>query len=176
MKRSFIITGIGGQGTIFLVKLIGRCSILENLPFIGTETHGMAQRGGTVINFAKVGSFSAPLVRKAGADFLIGLDRDETLRFVDYLKEGGTVVVNAADFPQIPSAKVVSYDVSSLALSGRISPKSLNVFVFGMLSCQDGFPFSKDTVLKALKELNERFYKQNEEALLLGMEVAGCTR
>ena len=39
MRYQIVLTGVGGQGTIFLVKLLARCALNRGLDFIGTETH-----------------------------------------------------------------------------------------------------------------------------------------
>ena len=50
MKESFdiLVVGIGGQGTILASNILGEACMIENRPVKGAETHGMAQRGGSV--------------------------------------------------------------------------------------------------------------------------------
>ena len=92
MKYQVVIAGFGGQGVVFLVKVLALCAGDKNLAFLGTENHGMSQRGGAVSCFIKVGDFSNPVIDKAQADLLIGLDKNETLRNLSYLKKSGVVV------------------------------------------------------------------------------------
>ena len=59
------------------------------------ETIGMAQRGGSVVSHVRVGgSIKSPIIPKHGADVLIAFEPAEAVRCLDYLKEGGTVIVN----------------------------------------------------------------------------------
>jgi indolepyruvate ferredoxin oxidoreductase beta subunit len=55
----------------------------------------MAQRGGAVISHVRWGpEVYSPLVERGRADFLIALETLEALRWLPYLKPGGTVIVN----------------------------------------------------------------------------------
>jgi len=174
MRYQIVLTGVGGQGTIFLVKLLAQCALNKGIDFIGTETHGMAQKGGTVISYLKIGNFRAPLVGEGQADLLLGLYPTETLRFLYYLKPGGTIVTNVeGDFPEISSFKLFKIPASSLAVKGEINPKSLNVFILGYaLRVAENFPFSKEEVERAIVELNPKFAQANLEALNKGYLAA----
>ena len=58
----YIIAGIGGQGILFTSKILGKIAIDKGLPVIGSEVHGMAQRGGSVISHFKIGDYKGPLI------------------------------------------------------------------------------------------------------------------
>ena len=58
------ITGRGGQGVLFLTRILSECALEMGLEVIASETHGMAMRGGSVISTLKVGPFRGPLDRK----------------------------------------------------------------------------------------------------------------
>jgi len=169
MRYQIVLAGVGGQGTIFLVKVLSRCALNRGVNFIGTETHGMAQKGGTVISYLKIGNFKAPLIGKGQADLLLGLYPTETLRFLHYLKPEGYIVTNSSgDFPDLEWFKIRTVPASEMAISGRINPKSLNVFVLGAAIKTEGFPFSKGEVEKAIVQVNPRFADANIEALNQG--------
>jgi indolepyruvate ferredoxin oxidoreductase beta subunit len=96
MKESFdvMIVGIGGQGTILASNILGEACILEGRSIRGAETHGMAQRGGSVESHIRIDGRFGPLIAPGTADILIGFDLLEGLRYSHYLKEGGKMVVN----------------------------------------------------------------------------------
>ncbi|SMO57665.1 indolepyruvate ferredoxin oxidoreductase beta subunit [Balnearium lithotrophicum] len=173
MKYQIVLSGVGGQGTIFLVKVLSLCSLNRGIPFIGTETHGMAQKGGTVVSYLKIGNFRAPLVGEGRADLLLGLYPTETLRFLRYLKPGGTIVTNSdGDFPEFEEFNIFAVDGSQLAVEGKINPKSLNVFMLGYtLKVVNDFPFTKEEVEKAIYQINPRFAEANLEALNKGYSL-----
>ncbi len=96
MKPSFdiLIVGIGGQGTVLASNVIGEACIIENRSVRSAETHGMAQRGGSVESHIRVDGKFGSLITPGTADLLIAFDLLEALRYRHYLPEGGRLVVN----------------------------------------------------------------------------------
>ena len=92
---NILICGIGGQGTVLAAKLLDQAAIGAGLPVHSAETIGMAQRGGSVTSHVRIGDecFS-PLIPYGTADMIIAFEMCEAVRNLDYLKKGGTVVVN----------------------------------------------------------------------------------
>ena len=56
----------------FVTRLLAEAAIAKGLAVLSSETHGMAQRGGTVLSHLKVGDFSSPLIRPGHADLSFG--------------------------------------------------------------------------------------------------------
>jgi indolepyruvate ferredoxin oxidoreductase beta subunit len=96
MTRSFdiLIVGIGGQGTILASNILGEACLIEGRHVKGAETHGMAQRGGSVESHIRIDGLLGPLIPPGQADLLISFDLLEALRYSHYLKTGGKMVVN----------------------------------------------------------------------------------
>lgn len=89
-----LIVGIGGQGTILSSNILGEACIAEGKTVRGAESHGMAQRGGSVESHVRIGGFFGPLIAPGTADLLISFDLLEALRYRHYLRKGGKMVVN----------------------------------------------------------------------------------
>jgi indolepyruvate ferredoxin oxidoreductase beta subunit len=96
MTGSFdiLIVGIGGQGTILASNILGKACLSEGRHVKGAETHGMAQRGGSVESHIRIGGQFGPLIVPGHAALLISFDLLEALRYSHYLKRGGKMVVN----------------------------------------------------------------------------------
>ncbi len=172
MKYQIVIAGFGGQGVVFLVKVLSICAANRNLKFLGTENHGMSQRGGSVSSHIKIGDFHNPLIDYNQADLLIGLDKNEALVNLPYLKKRGSIVVNADIFPKI-QADVFAIDANRLAEKGVFDAKGLNVFMLGVVLAKvKNFPFGIEEVKKALNDLNPKFAKQNFEIIDKAVEYA----
>ena len=170
MKYQVVIAGFGGQGVVFLVKVLALCAGERDLKFLGTENHGMSQRGGAVRCDIKIGDFSNPVIDDGQADLLIGLDENEALRNLHLLNESATVISNAQNpFPKLPF-KVVTVDANQKALEGKFPIQTLNVFMLGVaIANVEDFPFSVDEVKSALFKINPKVAPQNIEVLELGM-------
>jgi indolepyruvate ferredoxin oxidoreductase beta subunit len=96
MTASFniLIVGVGGQGTILASNVLGEACLIEGRHVMGAETHGMAQRGGSVESHIRIDEVHGPLISPGTADVLISFDLLEALRYRHYLTEEGVMVVN----------------------------------------------------------------------------------
>ena len=169
MKYQIVVAGFGGQGVVFLVKVLSICAVKKGYKFLGTENHGMSQRGGSVSSHIKIGDFYNPLIDLAQADLLIGLDKDEAILNLPYLKRGGDVIVNADEFPEI-DANVFATHANKLAEDGVFDAKGLNVFMLGLTLKVKNFPFSALEIKEAIEEINPKFAPQNFEILEKALE------
>jgi len=90
----YIIVGLGGQGILFTSRVLGHIAVSRGEQVMGSEVHGMAQRGGSVISHFKVGDYSSPLVLTGGADLLLAFDQNEGIRNLHFLHPGGKAILN----------------------------------------------------------------------------------
>jgi indolepyruvate ferredoxin oxidoreductase beta subunit len=74
------LAGVGGQGIITASKIIGEAAMIAGENVVLSETHGMAQRGGSVVCTARIGDVSGPLISDGRADVILSLELLETLR------------------------------------------------------------------------------------------------
>jgi len=95
MKQQIIVSGIGGQGVLFLTRVIAQVAVNRGIPVLTSETHGMAQRGGTVLSTVKVGDFASPLIRSGQADVGLLLWEANLPVHKSLLKAGGRLLINA---------------------------------------------------------------------------------
>ncbi len=92
--QNILLAGVGGQGIVSLGHLILQSAINSGYKVKGAETHGLSQRGGTVVFHARIGDVMGPLISKGEADFLISLELAETARYIEYLKPNGTLIMS----------------------------------------------------------------------------------
>jgi indolepyruvate ferredoxin oxidoreductase beta subunit len=95
MSFNVFIAGIGGQGTILLSNIIGEACVIEGRSIRGAETHGMAQRGGSVECQVRIDHEFGSHIPPGEADLMISFDLLETARHSYYMKEDGVIVTNA---------------------------------------------------------------------------------
>ena len=96
MTKSIMLVGVGGQGTILASKLLTIGLMEAGYDVKMSEIHGMSQRGGSVssqVRYSKDQVYS-PVIEIGGADMIVSFDKVEALRYLKYLKEGGTIVAN----------------------------------------------------------------------------------
>ena len=128
VQQQIIISGVGGQGVLFVTRLLAEAAIGKGLAVFTSETHGMAQRGGTVLSHFKVGTYASPLIRPAQADGLLVLRAENLAQHGAFLKESGWVIVNGKD--AVENKASASIDADSLAREIG-NPKAVNLIVLG---------------------------------------------
>ncbi len=136
IMQQLIISGVGGQGVLFVTRLLAEAAIKKGLPVFTSETHGMAQRGGTVLSHFKVGDFSSPLIRPRQADGLLLLKAENLAAHGNFLKDNGWVVSNAGAENNLQN-DIPVHDVDADSLAQEIgNPKAVNLIVLGFALAQ----------------------------------------
>lgn len=93
-KMDIYLIGVGGQGIGLLSEALIRAADYAGLPVRGVDTHGLAQRGGTVTSHVRIGAQAhSALIKDGAADMVVALERYEALRGLNsHLTDGGTLV------------------------------------------------------------------------------------
>lgn len=131
MNQQLIISGVGGQGVLFVTRLLAEAAISHGMPVLTSETHGMAQRGGVVVSHLKVGAFTSPLVRPGRADLLLLLTGENLLLHRHFLKPGGVVVVNGKTVPPA-AAELDALVVDAYGVARELAnPQGVNLILLG---------------------------------------------
>jgi len=177
-----VIAGVGGQGVIFATRLLTLAAIRLGLPAIAAESHGMSQRGGSVVSHLKVGGIQSPLIRRGTADVVLGLDKNEALRSLVFLKAGGAAFVNSDEglnsevVRQLERRGTHAYwlPASQTALDlGSVT--AANVVLIGFATAHPSFPFPEQSLQETLREAPTRNSDLNLRALDMGREIASTT-
>ncbi|MEX1350775.1 MAG: indolepyruvate oxidoreductase subunit beta [Desulfobacterales bacterium] len=180
-NQQIIISGVGGQGVLFVTRLLAEAAIQRGLAVFTSETHGMAQRGGTVLSHLKVGDYASPLIRPAQADGLLLLKAENLAQHGAFLKKGGWVVANGAnDIKTDHKMPLDAVDADTLAQEIG-NPKAVNLIVLGFaLAIAEKKGKNRNALFCSPKEistvLESRFGKKKEmlKASLKALE-AGYT-
>ncbi len=95
MIKNVFITGVGGQGILTVSTIISDAAMACGFDAKKSEVHGMAQRGGSVVSHVRYGEkVYSSIIDKGQADVLISFEKLEALRYIDYLKKEGSMIVN----------------------------------------------------------------------------------
>ena len=90
-----LLSGVGGQGTILASNILGEVFLKAGYDVKKSEVHGMAQRGGDVTTHFRFGKkVYSPLIAYGEADFLISFELLEALRYINWVKSEGKVILN----------------------------------------------------------------------------------
>lgn len=98
-----MIVGVGGQGTLLASRILGNLALKIGSDVKVSEVHGMSQRGGSVVTYVKFGKkVFSPLIEKGEADLILAFEKLEALRWADYLKANGKLIVNDQQIDPMP--------------------------------------------------------------------------
>ena len=101
--KNILLVGVGGQGTILASKLLTLGLMEEGYDVKMSEIHGMSQRGGSVSSQVRYGEkVWSPGIEKGSADMIVSFEKMEALRWLEYLKKDGKVVVNNHEMMPMP--------------------------------------------------------------------------
>jgi len=164
-----VITGLGGQGLISMLKTLGQALLTMGYRVITSETHGLSQRGGKVTCFLRFGSkLNAPIPMMGTADMIIALEESsilDTLKFVKPDKSTRLVIstyekeIIDKKYPSLNylidilfehSDKIYFIPATSIAEEVIKSPKVSNTVIMGFIL--RFLPIRKELLEDSLKE------------------------
>ncbi|MFZ2958341.1 MAG: indolepyruvate oxidoreductase subunit beta [Candidatus Ozemobacteraceae bacterium] len=93
--KNILLCGVGGQGTLLASNILAETAMRAGFDVKKSEVHGMAQRGGSVVSHVRFGPVvQSPLIRKGECDLLLSFEELEALRWSEFLRPNGMVLMN----------------------------------------------------------------------------------
>lgn len=189
---SVMIVGVGGQGTLLTSRVFGAAAVKAGFDVKMSEVHGMAQRGGSVITYVRIGSkVNSPIIEKGEADILLCFEKLEALRWIDYARKDGAIIINdqqidpmpviigKAKYPEgiiekIREAYPRVCAINALDAARKLGNiKALNIVMLGLMAQSTGI--DKEIWHEAIREtVKEKFVELNLKAFDQGYQMAGC--
>jgi len=152
MVTSILLVGVGGQGTILASNVLAKGLVEAGYDVKMSEVHGMAQRGGSVTTQIRFGDkVYAPTIGLGEADVLVAFELMEALRYIEYLKPDGKVIVNNLEIPSAPilagrvdypegileelQSKADTIVIDAVKIAKELgNERAMNIVLFGALS------------------------------------------
>jgi indolepyruvate ferredoxin oxidoreductase beta subunit len=191
-KLNILLVGVGGQGILTTSAILARAALNSGVNVVTAETHGMAQRGGSVEVHVRFGDVHSPLIPYGGADVVVALELVEAVRYAHYLSDKTLVILNNRKIvPTTVSAGLAKYpefdevlsalkevtetvrvvDASKIAQEVVGNVVATNVVVVGMLAKLVDLPVSYESLERAVSEVfPEKLVESNLKALKAGFE------
>ncbi len=186
--KNILLVGVGGQGTILASKILTSGLMEAGYDVKMSEIHGMSQRGGSVSTQVRYGDkVLSPIVGMGSADVIVAFETMEALRWLPYLKKGGSIVVNdfvinpapvnqgQAEYPEgiiedlAAKVKVVSLKAGDMAAELG-NPKAMNVVLLGALVKAIGTLDDVDWMKHIEKNVKPKFVELNKKAFQAGYD------
>ena len=189
--KNILFSGVGGQGILLASELTAAALLQVGYDVKKSEVHGMAQRGGSVTAQLRYGErVYSPLIDPGTADIQMAFEMMEAVRYLPYLNQDSTVIVNTQKIlpPSVATGqavypenvldelekrdiRVIGVDAFSIAKeAGEV--RTANVALVGALSVH------LEVDVKVFESIIEqrvpqRFLKENMKAFAGGREAGG---
>ena len=94
-KMDVLFVGVGGQGVLTASDIVAEVGLAVGYEAKKSEVHGFSQRGGVVDSHVRWASrVGASMAEIGQIDVLLAFEMLEAARWIDWLKPGGTAIVN----------------------------------------------------------------------------------
>lgn len=200
MSLDVFICGVGGQGLVLLTRVIGDACARSGIKIITGEMYGLSQRSGAVSVHMRIGDDAfSPLIPIGKADIMIALEAIESLRYIEYLKKDGVILLNKRIMhPPIETSEIIAkkfnkdyfsldqvlknlekwtpnialVDALKLAKeSGNV--RTENTVFLGCLSALEAFPVEEENVKQSITDsVPKKTVEMNLKAFELGRKNA----
>jgi indolepyruvate ferredoxin oxidoreductase, beta subunit len=191
MSLDIVFSGVGGQGVVVLSDIYCEAAILDGFDVAKAEIHGMAQRGGSIVAFTRIGAkVESPLIETGKADVLVGFEILETARALPMLKKNGSVIVNMKYIPPnclasgakpkkteelmaLLRAKALVHEVDGTGIAEKLGNMLVvNTVLLGALSALPEIPVKVESFHQAIAgRLKEKYINLNIKAFQLGRDI-----
>ena len=197
MTYNLMTCGVGGQGLMLVSNVIGIACAEFGIDIRTAETHGLAQRSGSIYTHIRIGeSTFSPLIPYGEADALLGMEAIEALRYIEFLKPNGITIINKYTWNPVQSTfdrvnnneeKYISIETilkqlekvtknihlidASIIANEAGNPLTSNLVLLGALAKTEGFPLSLSQLeIVVPKVVPKKAIDANLKALLMGYD------
>ena len=175
MNIQMIISGVGGQGVLLVTRIFAAFALREGYPIIGSEDHGMSQRGGSLMNHLKIGNFDSPLVKKGSADLLLSLEKNEAYKTLYYLRPSSNGQDGSLCFINAPNSSDMNEEIKKYLRERGIdiyifgadqlaremgSVQSANIALIGFAAAHPRFPFQANKLRDAIEQVTSQRFRE----------------
>lgn len=198
MKFNCLVTGIGGQGSSLITRIIGTAALANGIDVCGSETS--LRQGCASVSHLRLGqNINSPLIPQGKAHLIIALDPAEAVRCHSFLSAAGSLLVldrAAAGSENYDAAEMLEFlntcmsrqptdhydrkhEVSRFEIidTERLIEKCgssavLNVALLGIAVGKKFIPFSSEDIVAALtKQLPAETLDTNIRAFNAGRDL-----
>ncbi len=186
-RKKLVLASVGGQGGVYLVRLLVRAATLAGLKVGTSEIHGLSQRGGSVTASLTFGENTYGFVDEAQADYMIGLESLEAQRNLRYLHPDSSAIIDSKQLiPHSVSSQQASYPDTDAFVrylqehirqviyvnekTPDIAPIMRNLYILGRTSELDNFPVPVDCIRLAIEKMaRPALLEASREAFVKGV-------
>lgn len=193
-----VIVGVGGQGIILITRILEDGAFHSGLNVMGSELHGMAQRGGKVMSSIRIGNVHSSMIGSGEADVIVGLEPVETYRHLN-LASKDTIIITSTNaiypftvtsgderYPDLKellkgigscTKRLVKLDVEEMVAENALPNIVSSTIMLGALSgAISDFPVSSEILKEIIRTVPLKVVDENVMAFDLGYKFANSEK
>ena len=171
-----IFAGFGGQGIMFMGKLIAQAALYSKKHVTWMPSYGAEVRGGTAYSMTKVSDkeIASPVV--TNPDILVVMNKPSLVKYEKILKKKGILISNSSLIGKVPKRKSATIlNIPMTAMASRLgNSRCANMIAVGALLKRSKI-LSMKNVASGLKDMlkgKEELLSINKKALEKGYKIA----
>jgi indolepyruvate ferredoxin oxidoreductase beta subunit len=166
MRQQIVVSGLGGQGVLFLTRVVAEAALRRGAAVLTAESHGMAQRGGSVLSTIKIGVFRSPLIASGNADVGLFLAAENLPVHGPLLRPDGALLISSGE----PGPhRTVDAAVVARALG---APVLANLVLLGAAVAADLLCIGQAEIEATIRAISPpKLVDANLEAFVKGLEL-----
>ena len=187
-----VLAGVGGQGIIYLNRVLAKATMDLGYKVYCLEEHGMARRGGSVATYMRFGEdIYTQVIPRGAVDLMIGFEVIEAVRQLHVLKKDTTIILNPhiirpfiteGEYPnkskllnylkkRYKKEKLLLVDAEKLA-ANLGSSITMNMVLLGAVSGSGVLPIPSKNLREAIRNTSlPQYLDINLEAFQSGFEA-----
>jgi len=167
------LAGLGGQGIILAGIILAEAAGIYDGKFVAqTQAYGAAARGGFSRSDVVISDEEINYPKAQALDLLLAMSQDAYDDNLQYLKQGGTLIVDSTYVSEIADARVCAIPFSRIAREKFGRENVANIIALGALT-QVTRQISEEALEKAvLKRVPKAHLEMNRQAFGAGEAVA----
>lgn len=177
MNKSIIFAGTGGQGILFIGKLLAYCGMIEGREVSWFPSYGPEMRGGTANCCVRISDspVSSPLI--SSADYLIAMNMPSLRKFSAVVRPTGKIFVDSTIVKEVLKSnddRSFCIPATETAIKNNLDDMA-NVILFGKFLKETDIVSMEtaETVFKKIIPQNKSWLvEKNIKALMLGKSFA----
>jgi indolepyruvate ferredoxin oxidoreductase beta subunit len=151
-----------------MTRVLAQAALEKGFNVMVAETHGMAQRGGSVISHLRLGDIESSLVRTGTAHFLLSLEENEGYRNLPFLSNGAKMYVNTSSryFPReevkefLDKKEIIYRSIPAGTMAQELgAPRSSNLALLGYFSAFDEGPVTYKEIKMTIDKVSPKRFK-----------------
>jgi indolepyruvate ferredoxin oxidoreductase beta subunit len=191
-RYQIVLAGVGGQGIIYLNRVLSKATMDLGYKVYCLEEHGMSRRGGSVASFMRFGKeIYTPVIPMGTGDLMIGFEVIEVVRQLPVMKEDTTIILNphiirpfitTGEYPdktkllkyldnKFEKDRLIKIDAEKIA-TDLGSSITMNMVMLGAVSAAGVLPIPEQSLKAAIKNTSlPQYLDINLDAFERGFEV-----